>query len=758
MEYPHGPAGPGAPQTTPQGDSDAPPNVTASLTVTLADATIAPGTTVTPPPSTEPPAGAVTTPTPPGDNDAPPNATASLTVTPADATIMPGTTVTPPSSTEPPAGAITSPATTPLTGMYTCPPPRPEIVKRGKEKKARRKVGEPAGKRGRVSWIWGTKLKFFESRKDEWLTAHEQKVAGAFYTKMAKLYIIKYGCHLAADDDFAYDVADPPDWVANKVVNERLSPEETEFRQEYHTILRDRLGEWYRRQFASLLKEDKATFADIFGHLGEGGRKPPRRPQLLHFYSEKRYDEHIKPRVEARKKVLAVRAEMTGVKAPAAITIQNEVTKECWDEESDLYMDSLLREREREHEIRLRAWRESTSDGPNRTPEEFSASLKSAAHYLQPFVDIISERFGMCVSILMAGPIGEHGGRIEMRSVHAGKTRGLVEKDWPLQDPDGFTRVQRSMVEFAHHVFSRAECESRVTEVQELIPDAAGGGVSASAGQGGINSAGEGHVPANASQPAPISEGGASNVGQGEGGGDGMDQGEENEDTTVEGHQGEQNEDTTVEGQVEKLWQRRDAGGWTEELKRAHAAFSRGKAWGIEWASLVNKYYDFEAAWGHRDAGGQITTESRPKALEWWISRGRKWEKTVDIGVVGNAKAPGTFVSGWWNWWVNVQPAESGDWPTMLKLHGKNGLLQLMASLLWWGERVADGNPADVREWSTAVEDVGDVFTQLLRPGLIAKLKTTETRGKEAPKGKKRKSAGTDEIQVEGRRATRYAD
>jgi hypothetical protein len=64
---------------------------------------------------------------------------------------------------------------------------------------------------------------------------------------------------------------------------------------------------------------------------------------------------------------------MTGVDAPAAITIQNDVTKECWEEESDLYKEELLREREREHEIRLKAWRESTSDSPNRTPEEFSA-------------------------------------------------------------------------------------------------------------------------------------------------------------------------------------------------------------------------------------------------------------------------------------------------------------------------------------------------------------------------------------------------
>jgi hypothetical protein len=83
---------------------------------------------------------------------------------------------------------------------------------------------------------------------------------------------------------------------------------------------------------------------------------------------------------------------------------------------------------------------------------------------------------------------------------------------------------------------------------------------------------------------------------------------------------------------------------------------------------------------------------------------------------------PGTFVAKFWDWWMNVQPKDRSDWGPMLKLHGKNGLLQLMAALLWWGERVAGGNPADEREWSTAVEDVADVFTELLRPGLISKL------------------------------------
>jgi hypothetical protein len=111
-------------------------------------------------------------------------------------------------------------------------------VQREKEKRSRRKSGDPPGKRGPPSWVWGTKLRFFELRKDDYETASE-KVAGSFYTKMSKLYIVKYGYELGDDKDFAVDVADPPDWVANKVVNEKLTPEEEKFRQEFYTKLRD---------------------------------------------------------------------------------------------------------------------------------------------------------------------------------------------------------------------------------------------------------------------------------------------------------------------------------------------------------------------------------------------------------------------------------------------------------------------------------------------------------------------------------------
>ncbi|KAJ7745168.1 hypothetical protein B0H14DRAFT_3514592 [Mycena olivaceomarginata] len=513
------------------------------------------------------------------------------------------------------------------TGEVYTPPPRPVIVKRAREKKARRKSGDPPAKPGKVGWAWGTKLQFFDKRKDEWATTHNEKRAGDFYTTLTKLYLVKYGYHVADDEDFEVHMADPPVWVANKVVNEELAPEESTFRQDYYQKFHE-------------------------GN-GTGTRKPPCRPQLLHFYSEKRYDSHIRPRVEERKRALGQRAEFAGVEAPASIKIQNNVTKECWDEESMAYQEEMVKERERQHDIKLKAWRESNADGPNRTPEEFSASLKSAAHYLQPFVDIIADRYGMCVSILMVGPIGEHGGRIEMRSVHSGKTRGLVEKDWPLHDPKGFTRVQAT----------QAERDARMTEVQELhttdsitMSVSPGGAPTATVRNPSTNattspnaaSSGAGTASSGPAGAAPSVSAGAATITPGGSGGGGGGTPEENGRAPAENSGAGStpaNEEDDVQRQVNDLWQRRDAGKWTEELRRAHGAFERGKGWGIEWASLVDRFFDFEATWGYADAGGQITTDGRPKAVEHWIGRARKWEKTVDIGVLGDAKKAGSFVA-----------------------------------------------------------------------------------------------------------------
>src|SRR4051812_598423 len=56
----------------------------------------------------------------------------------------------------------------------------------------------------------------------------------------------------------------------------------------------------------------------------------------------------------------------------------------------------------------------------------------------------------------------------------------------------------------------------------------------------------------------------------------------------------------------DEYWRREDRADWSEELGRAHAAFERGRSWGLEWAVCVQRFFDFESAHGFAE-GGQMS-------------------------------------------------------------------------------------------------------------------------------------------------------
>ncbi|KAK6997436.1 hypothetical protein R3P38DRAFT_3219441 [Favolaschia claudopus] len=696
-----------------------------------------------------PPAGAhlfdVSPPAPPAQNLTSEQPTTDLG-SGGDAALVGNT----PPAMSPPAVAPHGSIVSALGEVYT-PPTRPPIVTRQKPKYVRRKNGEPPKKPGPPPWIWGTKLKFFEARKEDWIKANEKNGAGDFYAKMAKLYIWKYGHNLEDGQDFEYDVADPPDWLADHVVNERLPAGESTRKQECYAKAKERLGQWYRAQFTSLLKEDKSAFGGLFAPLGNVMGQAPRKPQLMHFYSTRNYETRVKERAEARFQELVKEAELSGEPAPHMLAVRNEVTKACWQEESDVFKEETMQALERAHEITLRAWKEGQSDGPSRTAEEYNASLKTAAHYLQPFVDSIAERYGMCVSLLMAGPIGDRNGHIEMRSVHAGATRGLVPKDWPLHDPQGFTAVEASMVDFAHHVYSEADCEARKTGVQGPQGQGNAGAVPAPQTSNAAHSTtarptAAAGVTAPANPTAPVGgEGGEGAArpdvnanGESEGGDGGARRGEEGADNGSENGDdggGENGVDGAEGGAgsggesdaIARLWIRKDRPKWTEELGRAFSAFERLKAFGdSEWAVCVDKFFEFEKRCGYGD-GALITTENRPDIMRRWLARARKWEVQQDLGDLGAEGIEGSFIDEWWKWWNVIQPKERGallrptglDWSLMTRLHGRNGLLQIMATLLWWGEAIESA--MDRMTWTLAVEDVTWALEEMLMPGVIQK-------------------------------------
>ncbi|KAJ7136986.1 hypothetical protein C8R44DRAFT_607865 [Mycena epipterygia] len=186
-----------------------------------------------------------------------------------------------------------------------------------------------------------------------------------------------------------------------------------------------------------------------------------------------------------------------------------------------------------------------------------------------------------------------------------------------------------------------------------------------------------------------------------------------------------------LQKKVDALWARNDRADWTPELAKAHAAFERGKDWGFEWAALVKDFFDFEGVWGYEDAGPLTPTTERPKQVGEWLGRGRKWESVVTIVELGGEGQDGMFVGQWWKWWKVLQPSEriefarlltnptldADGWSGVSRLHGKNGLIHVMATLLWWGEKVAR-QPIAQLEWSTAVGDVAWVLGELLRLGI----------------------------------------
>ncbi|KAJ7707884.1 hypothetical protein B0H16DRAFT_1481518 [Mycena metata] len=319
------------------------------------------------------------------------------------------------------------------------PPPPPPIVKRAKEKKGRHRKGKDKAAPGRVSWVWGTKLVFFAKRKDEWLRQAEAGLAGDFYGKMMKL----------------------------------LTPEETALRVRATKAVQGRIGQWYRLQYGLLLKSNATAFNELFTGILDGAPPKPTRGQIGHFYSRKFCDSRVKPHADARIAALKRRAELEGTAEPKSIDVISKVTREVWEEETPEFKRECELALEREYVESLKAWERSLADSPNKTPKEMSAYVVwvfdagQRGYYMQPLVDTIQQRFGMCATILLCGPVGKRGGRVMMQSVHTGKTKGLAPQTFPEYDWLAFQEVERIMINFGKECFCKNFIEIYITTTSD---------------------------------------------------------------------------------------------------------------------------------------------------------------------------------------------------------------------------------------------------------------------------------------------------
>ncbi|KAJ7023315.1 hypothetical protein C8F04DRAFT_1193565 [Mycena alexandri] len=647
----------------------------------------------------------------------------------------------------------------------------PEGVNGPHQRRSRKKNGDL--KPGKKSWIFGTKLVFFAARTQEWkdANANGNLGLGQFYTKITNLYLLKYGYDMADDEDLSADAPDPTDPDAEIPGSADLTEDEAATRSATNLLIRKRIAAWYCRTYRGLEAREKNIFAEIMAGVDSTGPSYPRRAQPMHFYSRKYYEERVKARFEARWAIEVQRAEDLEMGEPEAIKIRNEVTKEVFAEETPEFHAELKLAVEAEHVAAVRAWELTSSHSETKTPQEMNAALKNAAYYLEPLANAIRDKFMLNCTILVCGPMGDRGGAIEVRSVHAGTTRGLAPRKWYQSDPAGYDATEKCFVKFTEKCFFGTTTTSvSATGVRTTGESAGAGGSgsrppaaaastngnnSATPGLGGGAAAGVDTQRGPDAQGRPDAQGGPDALGGGAQGGPGAQgggaqggpgaqgggaqggpdalgggQGGEEGDKDDGGAGGGDDDDMGGAVGVHRAWQQRGEE-WTPEMNKAYKAFYTARdEFGGVWGDCVYAWVQLEDASGFNNEGGQLTTSERPAAVTEFMSGGRKWERLREIAYVGSKVEEGTYVAKWWAWWGQI--LAGGD---LAKMHGRTGFMLVLGSLLWWGVKQRGA------EWEEAAKTVTAQLEETVGSGEIVKKARVVPKASQA----KRKQAERDE-------------
>lgn len=142
---------------------------------------------------------------------------------------------------------------------------------------------------------------------------------------------------------------------------------------------------------------------------------------------------------------------------------------------------------------------------------------------------------------------------------------------------------------------------------------------------------------------------------------------------------------------------------------------------GSQWRELVAAWLTFEATTDFVEHGGQLPAKHRPPIVGGWIKRACDPDcLTTSNLTIGDIP---TFVNSFNAWWRSFQPKwrlagagseltrSGGDWATLCRYTGVNGLLSVLACLYFW--RSGTLTPDEHAAWDDAVDDVLFVVQQL---------------------------------------------
>ncbi|KAK6972149.1 hypothetical protein R3P38DRAFT_2585172 [Favolaschia claudopus] len=140
------------------------------------------------------------------------------------------------------------------------------------------------------------------------------------------------------------------------------------------------------------------------------------------------------------------------------------------------------------------------------------------------------------------------------------------------------------------------------------------------------------------------------------------------------------------------------------------------------WDKVVALWWKLEEAANFTGPAKGMGTKDRPTVVKGWINRARVGGPQPAI------KDSFGFDVSWWKYWAGMNPAwriegkkkgeGEGDWDTLRKQTGKNGLLNVLICLRWWRDAFEIRNAAEwgervASDWKDAVADVLWVMERL---------------------------------------------
>ncbi|TFY81983.1 hypothetical protein EWM64_g2028 [Hericium alpestre] len=305
------------------------------------------------------------------------------------------------------------------------------------------------------------------------------------------------------------------------------------------------------------------------------------------------------------------------------------------------------------------------------TIEDQAWSLNSAFMFLQPIANIIADRYGQVVSIMMCEKVSDQD-EVNVLSVHSNHTRGVVDEMWPHYNRQGFNQASNSLRNFGRALLLAPSPENSPSITPTALPST-------------MQAASSSIMPStlNSSIGSPPTSGAMSSTDV---------RSKHSESTLMSTSEHLLDHVTWVPPELTSGEHLIPGQKWLKAYRESYL-YMLNLHFGKDFEALVNAFFMHDEAWDFKPREvARLETYHCPEILGTFIQYARGWAKGYPINDVDYSQEFGL-------WYKSLQPEA--------RIQG----------LTFWGQALAiSQKPKDVTTWLNAVHDFGAVLDVLTPP------------------------------------------